>query len=127
MLAFIKCHLTSFVRWDALRVLAERVGCWQEAAEVAGAIHRQPQLVRLALEDLVEERLVERRRGTHSPVYRLSLVDPTSRVVARLVDEAKHNQEVRRIIVARVIGASSHTRPSLQERCGHQTAERSSD
>src|SRR6266542_5526179 len=35
LLAFVKCHITSFVKWDVLRALAEQVGFWTDPAVLA--------------------------------------------------------------------------------------------
>ena len=103
LLAFIKCHITSFTRWDALRVLAERTGQWIGANEVARLIHKPAESTKSALDDLERERLVRRRRSASGPTYRLDPADPTSRVVERLVEAARHDQELRQVIVARVL------------------------
>ena len=103
LLAFIKCHVTSPTRWNALRVLAECPGDWRGAADVARAVDRPAESVRVTLRDLARERLIQQQRGTGGPAYRLDPAEPTSRVVARLVSEATRNPGLRRVIVAQLL------------------------
>jgi hypothetical protein len=103
LLAFIKCHLTSFTRWNALRMLAERPGCWVDPRDVARAIHKPLDAVCAVLEDLARERLVQCQDGPTGPTYCLDPTEPTSRVVGRLIDEARRHQELRQIIVSRLV------------------------
>lgn len=118
LLAFIKCHLTSFVRWDALRVLAETPGRWSDAADVARATHKPLAAVTAALEELSREELVERSDGPDGAVYRLEPLDPTCRVMTRLVDEARQSHELRQLIVARVVANGAVSRHSRLQRMG---------
>lgn len=103
LLAFVKCHLTSVTRWNALRALAASDEGWADAGRIARAIHQSTDAAREALDGLAREQLIRRRRGLGGVVYRLDPADPTSRVVARLVDAAVHDPELRRIIAARVV------------------------
>lgn len=103
LLAFIKCHLTSFTRWNTLCVLAQAPGHWRDANVVARAIRTPTDAVRADLEALARECLVECQHGPEGPTYRLNPEDPSGRVVERLVDAARRNQRVRQIVVARVV------------------------
>jgi len=41
MLAFVKCHVTSAVKWEVLRILASQDGAWvREAAAAYASKHR---------------------------------------------------------------------------------------
>src|ERR671920_318496 len=48
LLAFVKCHITSFVKWDILRSLSEHVGFWTEASALAREMNRPIEKVREA-------------------------------------------------------------------------------
>ena len=41
LLAFVKCHVTSSVKWEVLRVLANQDGAWIRAEHLARSSHRQ--------------------------------------------------------------------------------------
>ena len=101
LLAFVKCHLTDVTRWNVLRALADSPGRWACVGEIARAIHQPPDAARDTLDALAREQLIRRRSGPAGPSYRLDPGDPTSRVVARLVDAARHDQQLRQIIAAR--------------------------
>jgi hypothetical protein len=103
LLAFIKCHLTSFTRWDALRFLAEAAGRWNDAGDVARAIHRPLPAVAQTLQELAQEDLIDCQAGPDGPAFRLDPGDPSCRVVHRLVDTARESRELRQLIVARVV------------------------
>jgi hypothetical protein len=105
ILAFIKCHVTSFLRWDLLRLLATRGERWMDAAEVARELHKPLQIVETGLRELEVEELVEALRSPYGPAaYRMNPQEPSTRVVERLVAAATRSQELRQIIVARVVG-----------------------
>jgi DNA-binding MarR family transcriptional regulator len=107
LLAFVKCHLTSFPRWDTLCLLSRLGGRWVDAAEAAHELHRPREMVEALLDELSEEGLVEARRSQlESTAYRLDPVEPSTRVIDRLVSAATRSQELRQIIVARVLDAS---------------------
>ncbi len=112
LLAFIKCHLTSFTRWNLLRILTESPDyCWP-VSEVAHQAHGSGEAARSTLEELVTEGLVQRHDGPAGPAYSLDGAEPTVRVLTRLLAEAGRSQELRQLIVTRILehggsGASS--------------------
>jgi hypothetical protein len=105
LLAFVKCHVTSFPRWDLVRVLSTYEGCWAAADELASLLRRPPAAIDEALAGLEAEGVVEAR---HAPsvatVYRMPPREPSTRVAERLVEAARHSRELRQIIVAHVVG-----------------------
>ena len=102
LLAFVKCHVTSPVKWEVLRVLASRDGAWIRAAELARSTHRQTAELTEALSDLAGDGVVEvLSAGAPEEVsYRLPAGEPTSIVLHRLIDAATHSLELRAIIAA---------------------------
>lgn len=113
LLAFVKCHISSFLRWDLLRLLSDDHRRWREAAELARELQRPAEAVASTLEQLVEEGIVEARRApSGAAIYRLDPLSPSTRVVERLLSMATRSQELRQIIVARVVqGTPSAARP----------------
>jgi biotin operon repressor len=102
LLAFVKCHVTSAVRWEVLRVLAGHNGAWVSAEQLARSSHRQPSDVSQAIADLAADGVVDvLQAGAPAHVsYRLAADEPTSVVLHRLIDGATHSQELRAIIAA---------------------------
>ena len=106
LLAFVKCHITSFVKWDVLRVLADRVGFWAEPSQLARDTHRPAEKVREALDDLTREGIVEQAGPADEPIYRLPDGEPTTVVVSRLISRATRSQALRQIVVAHIVRAA---------------------
>jgi hypothetical protein len=106
LLAFVKCHITSFVKWDVLRVLADQVGFWFDPAAVAHETNRAAAKVRPALDELAREEIIERAGSGDEPVYRLPEGEPTTVVVGRLVSKVTRSQDLRRIVVAHILSAA---------------------
>ena len=102
LLAFVKCHVTSPVKWEALRVLATQDGAWIRADQLARQTHRSSDELSRAIADLASDGVVEvQAAGAPEDVsYRLAADDPTSVVLHRLIDAATHSQELRAIIAA---------------------------
>ena len=102
LLAFVKCHVTSPVKWEVLRVLASQDGAWIRAAQLAQSTHRPPSALTEAIADLAADGVVEALpAGVPEDVsYRLPADEPTSIVLHRLIDAATHSQELRAIIAA---------------------------
>jgi hypothetical protein len=102
LLAFVKCHVTSTVKWEALRVLASQDGAWVRADQVARASHRQLAEVGQAMTDLADDGVVEILpvEAPEAVSYRLPDDEPTSVVLHRLIEAATHSQELRAIIAA---------------------------
>lgn len=107
VLAFVKCHLTSFVRWDLLRIMADAPERWFEPSELARLLHKPLDRVRDGLEQLEAEGVLRARRGRNGEAaFRLDPEDPSARVVGRLVLSARRSHELREIILARVLSGS---------------------
>ena len=102
LLAFVKCHVTSPVRWDVMRTLANKNGDWSRATELAHGSHRHIAEVTDALRDLSGDGIVEVLAGTapEDVSYRLPPDEPTSVVLHRLIEAATQSQELRGIIAA---------------------------
>ena len=103
LLAFVKCHITSFVKWDILRSLSEQVGFWTEASALARESNRPIEKVREALDELCDEDIVESAGTRSEPLYRLRDGEPTTVVIVRLMTRATRSQELRRIVVAHIL------------------------
>ena len=102
LLAFVKCHVTSPVKWEVLRVLASQDGAWIRAAQLARSTHRPQSELTEALADLAADGVVEGlSAGAPEDVsYRLPADEPTSIVLHRLIEAATHSLELRAIIAA---------------------------
>jgi hypothetical protein len=100
LLAFVKCHVTSPVKWEVLRTLADQTGEWIRAEGLARRTHRQLAEITEALKDLAADGVVEvLPAAAHEDVsYRLPADEPTSIVLHRLIEAATHSQELRAII-----------------------------
>ena len=103
LLAFVKCHITSFVKWDVLRSLSDGVGFWTDPSLLAHELNRPVEKVRDALNELSQEGIVEVSGSRDEPVYRMSDGEPTTVVVNRLMTRATRSQELRRIVVAHIL------------------------
>ncbi|MGI9145026.1 MAG: hypothetical protein ACR2IK_00500 [Chloroflexota bacterium] len=102
MLAFIKCHVTSTVKWEVLRILASQTGTWVRADHLARISHRQPAVLSQAIADLAADGVVEMLEAAvpADVRYRLPADEPTSVVLHRLIESATHSLELRGIIAA---------------------------
>ncbi len=102
LLAFVKCHVTSPVKWEVLRVLASQDGAWIGADQLARQSHRSSAELTQAIADLVSDGVVEvlAAAAPEDVSYRLAADDPTSVVLHRLIEAATHSQELRAIIAA---------------------------
>ncbi|MCC6179934.1 MAG: hypothetical protein IT305_31860 [Chloroflexi bacterium] len=103
LLAFVKCHITSFVKWDVLRALAEKVGFWTEPASLARETNRPLDKVQQAMVELSAEGIVESIGPAEERIYRLRDGEPTTVVVTRLVSRVTRSQDLRRILVAHIL------------------------
>ncbi len=105
LLAFVKCHVTSPLKWDVLRLLAERDGLWLSVEEVARATHRPTEDVALILEGLATEEVAERLEGPDGATahFRVSRDEPSGLVVHRLIEATMESQELRGIIAAHLL------------------------
>jgi hypothetical protein len=102
LLAFVKCHVTSPVKWEVLRVLASQDGAWIRATQLARSCHRQPSELTEAVADLAGDGVVEilSAGAPEDESYRLPADEPTSIVLHRLIEAATHSLELRAIIAA---------------------------
>jgi hypothetical protein len=103
LLAFVKCHITSFVKWDVLRSLSDHAGFWTEPGALARELNRPVDKVREAMEELGREGIVESTGVGTDRLYRLGEGEPTTVVVNRLMTRATRSQELRRIVVAHIL------------------------
>jgi hypothetical protein len=104
LLAFLKCHVTSFLRWDVLAFLVSTGPTWIDAAETAHEIQKPWASVDAVLAELAAEGLLDVRSRPHGALtYRLDPNEPSTRVVERLIRAATRSQELRQLIVARVV------------------------
>ena len=106
LLAFVKCHITSFTKWDVLRALSDRVGFWAELSQLARDTHRPAGKIREALDELSREGIVEQAGSPQVPMYRLGSDEPTTVVVTRLIARATRSRELRQIVVAHIVRAA---------------------
>jgi len=102
LLAFVKCHVTSPVKWEVLRVLAGQDGAWIRAERLARSCHRQPSELNRAIADLASDGVVEvlAAPAPEDVSYRLPADEPTSVVLRRLIEATTHSLELRAIIAA---------------------------
>ncbi len=110
ILAFVKCHITSFAKWDVLRLLADNAGQWLTLQAIAMELNRPPATVGAALHSLAAEHVIEEAGQGETMAYRLPAEDPTAAVVRRLIAAATRSQELRRIVVANVLQSRSDQR-----------------
>jgi hypothetical protein len=103
LLAFVKCHITSFVKWDVLRALAEQTGIWTDPPSLAREMARPVSKIDEALAELSYEGIVEVRGPADARVYRLREDEPTTVVLTRLIAKVTRSQELRRIVVAHIL------------------------
>ena len=102
LLAFVKCHVTSPLKWEVLRVLAGQDGTWIRADQLARRCQRRTAEINLAVGELASDGIVEVLAvGAPDDVsYRLPTDEPTSVVLHRLIEGATHSLELRGIIAA---------------------------
>ena len=112
LLAFVKCHVTSPVKWEVLRVMASQDGAWTRAELLARRCHRQRQEISQPLVELVADGVLEVvvSAAPDDVSYRLAADEPTSVVLHRLIDAATHSQQLRAIIAAHM----QHVRQQAQ-------------
>ena len=103
LLAFVKCHITSFVKWDVLRALSDHIGYWMDPGALARELNRPVDRIGEALDELSHEGIVEVVGPRGQQLYRLSDGEPTTVVVNRLMTRATRSQELRRIVVAHIL------------------------
>jgi DNA-binding IclR family transcriptional regulator len=103
LLAFVKCHITSFVKWDVLRLLSEREGEWAGSSDLAHKLNRPVEKVEEALDELSDEGIVATFGPSSDRSYRLYDGDPNTVVIERLMANATRSQDLRRIVVAHIL------------------------
>ncbi len=112
LLAFVKCHVTSALKWDVMRVLSEVPGGCIGVRAIASRVGRPVEAVCAALESLAEEGLVESASGPEGTeaFYRLDPMEPSSVVLRRLIDTSTRSQELRGIIAAHLVRTQATAR-----------------
>ncbi len=120
LLAFVKCHVTSPVKWEVLRVLDSQDGGWTRAEQLARRCHLQRQEISQPLAELVADGVLEvlLSAAPDDVSYRLAADEPTSVVLHRLIESATHNQQLRSIIAAHM----QHVRQQAQAQVVRSTA-----
>jgi DNA-binding transcriptional ArsR family regulator len=109
LLAFVKCHLSSVARWDVLRTLEPLKGSWVSPESLARQLHKPVSTIRDALDELLDEEIVEmEREADGARCYRLNPDDPTTRVIERLIAASTRDQTLRQLLVARIVQGSHH-------------------
>src|SRR4051794_33797160 len=103
LLAFVKCHITSFVKWDVLRALAEQTGSWTDSSTLAREMARPIAKIEEALAELSAEGLVDAVGPADAREYQLDASEPTTVVLKRLIARVTRSQELRRIVVAHIL------------------------
>ncbi len=103
LLAFVKCHITSFVKWDVLRALAEETGSPTNSSTLAREMARPAAKIEEALAELSAEGLVDAMGPANARVYQLDEDEPTTVVLKRLIARVTRSQELRRIVVAHIL------------------------
>ena len=106
LLAFVKCHVTSFPRWEVLWALSEEMGRWAAPVQLARSINQPVDKIRAALDGLAGEGVIEVAESRAGFSYRLPEGEPTSVVVGRLLAQATRSPDLRRIIVTRFVQAA---------------------
>lgn len=102
LVAFLKCHVTSPLKWEVLRLLVEREGRWMGAEDVAQIMHRPRVDVERAVAELSREGVLEELRSGNpdDTSYRLPRLEPTTVVLERLMHGATRSQTLRSVIAA---------------------------
>ena len=100
LLAFIKCHVHSVATWDALCILARKVGTWHSQELLERELAMAPNRVATALRDLVHDGVIQSQTDSLGTVYRIPADEPSTIVVERLLNAARVDQNLRRIVVA---------------------------
>jgi DNA-binding transcriptional ArsR family regulator len=110
LLAFVKCHVTSILSWEALRFLAAHTGELLPVEEIARATHKGVPAVARAMAELAGQGVVDEVVDPQATRrYRLPAGEPTTVVLRRLIEVATHSQEMRSIIAAHLL----HSRNGL--------------
>ena len=103
LLAFVKCHVTSPVKWEVLRILASQDGAWMRADQLARSTHRPACGADARRSPIWPPTAWSKCWPAATPdevSYRLPADEPTSVVLHRLIEAATHSQELRAIIAA---------------------------
>lgn len=100
LMALMKCHLISFIRWEVFCALVNEE--WMNVFAIAERRHKPLQDVEDALNELETEGVVERRPDGY---FRLIPDEPTTRAIQRLVEAARRDHSLRQMIVNRIVGS----------------------
>jgi hypothetical protein len=107
LLAFIKCHISSVAKWDVLCVLARHIDRWYTPDEVAHELSMPTPKVSLALSELANDGVLDMDKIGLGMAYRVPADEPSTVVVERLFNAARVDQNLRRIVIARMLAGSS--------------------
>ena len=103
LLAFVKCHVTTPLKWDVLRALAERADQWVSAAGLARALRRDAVTVAAVLDEAYAEDLVDAQTGDDERRYCLPSTEPSTVVLQRLIETCMQSQTLRGIIAEHLL------------------------
>lgn len=101
LVAFVKCHLSSFRRWTLIVALVESMGHKVDLLALVGMTRLSIEELRSTVAEMVAEQLVEEDNGK----YWLDPDEPTTLVMKRLVGAVKSSdgQPLRQLMVARAL------------------------
>ena len=98
LVAFVKCHVTSPLKWEVLRVVAERDGQWIQTMDLASLLHRTSTELIPVLREMQLEGLLNLKADGLS--LELPTLEPTTVVLKRLRQIAMRSPEMRGLIAA---------------------------
>lgn len=105
LLAFLKCHVTSTLRWEALRVMEEQEGRWLGPEDLARQLRRDRSSIERLMRELARDGLVDELRSgdPDDTSYRLPRDEPTTLVLRRLMRRSLSSADLRGLIAAHLI------------------------
>lgn len=109
VLAFVKWHVTSPLKWEAMRLMAEQVGAWLGAEDIARTLRLPRHAVERVMRELAREGVVEQLRSAdpNEPSFRLPRGEASTLVLQRLLAHCQRSQEMRSIVVANILRAQA--------------------
>jgi DNA-binding transcriptional regulator YhcF (GntR family) len=94
LLDFVKTRVNSFIKLDVLHFFNKNRHTVDSVENIAGYLGRKTEVVKPALAELVDDGLVEQKRGADKPVYALTS-DETSRALIDQFIKACENRHFR--------------------------------
>jgi len=85
MLAFIKAHVKSFVRWDLFKFWYENPNTWDTAESLANRIGRRTERIKAEVAHMADEALLRRDERGSEAVYALTQDARTLELIEQLV------------------------------------------